>query len=100
MKPTAYGNFSPDGREFILKRPLLDRPWMNVLSNGNWAYVASHLGGGYSFLGNPTVGRITRWHVDGVPRDTTGKFVFLRDEESGQWWNANGFPPTRPLDAW
>ncbi|MGD0900718.1 MAG: hypothetical protein ABR915_23035, partial [Thermoguttaceae bacterium] len=100
MKDTPYGNFSADGREFILRRPLLDRPWMNVLSNGNWGYVASHLGGGYSFLGNPTVGRITRWHVDGVPRDTTGKFVYLRDEETGRWWNANGFPPTRPLDAW
>jgi len=100
MQDTACGNFSPDGKEFILKRPLLDRPWMNVLSNGNWAYVASHLGGGYSFLGNPTVGRITRWHVDGVPRDTAGKFVFLRDEQTGRWWNANGFPPTRPLDAW
>jgi cellobiose phosphorylase len=100
MKPTSFGHFSPDGKEFILRRPLLDRPWMNVLSNGNWCYVASHLGGGYSFLGDPTVGRITRWHVDGVPRDTTGKFVYLRDDESGEWWTANGYPPTRPLDDW
>lgn len=100
MQPTKYGRFSDDGKEFIVTNPLLDRPWMNVLSNGNWCYLCSHLGGGYSFLGNPTVGRITRWHVDGVPRDTVGKFVYLRDEESGEWWNANGFPPTRPLDNW
>ena len=40
-----------------MTEPLLSRPWMNVLSNGNWCYVASHLGGGYSFLKNPTVGR-------------------------------------------
>ncbi len=100
MRDTAYGNFSPDGREYILTEPLLDRPWMNVLSNGNWGFVASHLGGGYSFLGNPTVGRITRWHIDGVPRDTTGKFVYLRDEETGEWWTANGYPPTKKLDKW
>jgi cellobiose phosphorylase len=100
MKPTAYGQFSKDGHEFILRRPLLDRPWMNVLSNGAWCDVMSHLGGGYSFLGNPTVARLTRWHVDGVPRDTTGKFLFIRDEQSGKWWNANGYPPTRALDAW
>lgn len=100
MKTTSCGNFSEDGKEFILARPRLDRPWMNVLSNGNWCYVASHLGGGYSFLGNPTVGRITRWHVDGVPRDTVGKFVYLRDEETGRWWTANGYPPTRNLDQW
>ena len=100
MKTKSYGNFSPDGKEFILTEPLLDRPWMNVLSNGNWAYVASHLGGGYSFLGDPTVGRISRWHVDGTPRDTVGKLVYLRDEETGQWWTANGYPPTRKLDQW
>jgi cellobiose phosphorylase len=95
MKTTKYGNFSKDGKEFIITNPLLDRPWMNVLSNGAWCNVISHVGGGYDFLGNPTVGRITRWHIDGVPRDTVGKFLFIRDEESGKWWNANGYPPTR-----
>ncbi len=100
MKTTKYGNFSPDGKEFILTDPLLDRPWMNVLSNGAWCYLASHLGGGYSFLGNPTVARMSRWHIDGVPRDTVGKFVYLRDEDTGEWWNANGYPPTKPLDKW
>jgi len=100
MKTTSCGNFTLDGREFVLTRPLLDRPWMNVLSNGNWCYLASHLGGGYSFLGNPTVGRITRWHVDGVPRDTVGKLVYLRDEEDGRWWTANGFPPTHKPELW
>jgi cellobiose phosphorylase len=100
MKTTKYGNFSADGKEFVLTNPLLDRPWMNVLSNGQWCYLASHLGGGYSFLGNPTVGRITRWHIDGVPRDTTGKFVYLRDEQTGEWWTANGYPPTKKLDKW
>lgn len=100
MKKTRYGYFDKDGKEFVLTEPLLDRPWMNVLSNGSWCYVASHLGGGYSFVDNPTVGRITRWHIDGTPRDTTGKFIYLRDEKSGEWWTANGYPPTRKLDRW
>ncbi|MGE4488785.1 MAG: hypothetical protein AB7E95_04475 [Kiritimatiellales bacterium] len=94
------GTFSPDGKEFVLTEPLLQRPWMNMLSNGRWCYVASHLGGGYSFIDQPSVGRITRWHVDGVPRDTVGNFLYLRDEENGNWWNANGYPPTEPLDSW
>ncbi len=95
-----YGEFAAGGRAYVLREPNLDRPWMNVLSNGRWCYVASHLGGGYSFLDNPTVGRITRWHIDGTPRETTGKLLFLRDEETGKWWTANGYPPTRPLDRW
>ena len=100
MKTTSYGNFSDDGKRFIMTKPLVDRPWMNTLSNGRWCYVASHLGGGYSFLDNPTVGRITRWHIDGTPRDTVGKFVYLRDEESGEWWTGNGYPPVKKLDDW
>ena len=95
-----FGSFSADGKKYILRKPLMDRPWMNVLSNGRWCYVASHLGGGYSFLDNPTVGRITRWHIDGTPRDNTGKFLYLRDEQTGDWWTANGYPPTKPMDHW
>jgi cellobiose phosphorylase len=100
LPSNAYGAFSADGKTYQLRQPLLDRPWMNVLSNGRWCYVASHLGGGYSFLDNPTVGRITRWHIDGTPRDTTGKFLYLRDDDSGEWWTANGYPPHRPMDDW
>jgi cellobiose phosphorylase len=100
LQKIEQGNFSEDGKEFILNNPLLERPWMNVLSNGHWCYVASHLGGGYSFIDQPNVGRITRWHVDGVPRDTVGKFLYVRDEEDGAWWNANGYPPIEPLDDW
>jgi cellobiose phosphorylase len=97
---SSYGHFSDDGDEFIVTEPTLARPWMNVLTNGNWCYVASHLGGGYSFLGDPSVGRITRWHIDGVPRETVGKFIYILDTKSGDYWTANGYPPTRPLDFW
>lgn len=100
MKTTKYGNFSADGKEFIVTDPMTQRPWMNVLSNGRWCFLASHLGGGYSFLDNPTVGRITRWHIDGVPRETVGKFLYLRDDETGNWWTANGYPPVKKLDKW
>jgi len=100
MNGSKYGNFSEDGREYILRKPDLDRPWMNVLSNGRWCFLCSHLGGGYSFLDNPTVGRITRWHIDGTPRETVGKFLYLQDHDNGAWWNANGYPPASALDKW
>jgi len=97
---SKFGYFNEDGSEFVITEPSLPRPWMNVLTNGSWCYVCSHLGGGYSFQDDPSVGRITRWHIDGVPRDTVGKFVYLIDKESGEHWCANGFPPTRPMDSW
>lgn len=100
MKKTKYGAFSADGTEFILEEPVLARPWMNVLTNGLWCDVCSHLGGGYSFIANPTVGRITRWHIDGIPRETVGKFLYIKDEESGKYWLANGNAAAGRLDKW
>jgi cellobiose phosphorylase len=97
---SKFGRFSDDGSEFIVTRPALPRPWMNVLTNGSWCYVCSHLGGGYSFQDDPSVGRITRWHIDGVPRETVGKFVYVIDRDSGEYWCANGYPPTTKLDSW
>lgn len=97
---SSFGGFSPDGKEFIIKERALPRPWMNVLTNGNWCYVASHLGGGYSFYGDPSVGRITRWHIDGVPRETVGKFVYIIDKDTGDYWTANGYSPLQKMDSW
>ncbi len=97
------GWFSEDGLEFILTDPLLEKPWANILTNGRWAFVMEHQGTGYSVLDNPTVGRITRLGMDGQPRtNRIGKFTYLRDEDSGEWWNANGFPatPERALERW
>lgn len=83
---TKYGYFSADGREYIITNPHTPRPWVNVISNGNYGLVISQVNGGFSWLENSNLNRLTRWHQDLV-MDNWGKFIYLRDEESGEYWS-------------
>jgi len=83
----SYGFFSQDGREFTITDPRTPRPWVNVISNGDYAMVVSQAGGGYSWRGNAGQNRITRAFQDLV-KDNWGKWVYIRDKNAGTFWSA------------
>ncbi|MCC6484373.1 MAG: glycosyl transferase family 36 [Armatimonadetes bacterium] len=92
---TQYGGFSADGREYVITRPDTPRPWINVLCNANPGYgaVISQTGSGYSWLKNAELNRVTQWEQDLI-QDNRGKYLYLRDVDSGCVWSA-GFQPVR-----
>ncbi|HEX9116063.1 MAG TPA: glycosyl transferase family 36 [Anaerolineae bacterium] len=87
----GYGHFSDDGREFIVTRPDTPMPWVNVISNGDYGLVLSQAGGGYSWRAHAGLNRITRWEQDLI-RDEWGKYVYVRDAESGNFWSLSRLP--------
>jgi cellobiose phosphorylase len=87
---TKYGQFSPDGTEYIIRTPRTPRPWINVISNGDYGLVVSQTGGGYSWRTHAQLNRLTRWEQDLV-RDDWGKYVYIRDER-GEVWSAGWKP--------
>jgi cellobiose phosphorylase len=88
-----YGHFSDDGREYIITRPDPPRPWINYLSNGRYCALCSHTGGGHSFYETSGYNRITREYPPLVlHRDRPGRYVYVRDQETGQYWSANWQP--------
>jgi len=87
---TKYGRFSNDGREYLVTTPRTPRPWINVISNGDYGLVISQTGSGYSWRSHAQLNRLTRWEQDLV-RDEWGKYLYLRDE-GGRVWSA-GFKP-------
>jgi cellobiose phosphorylase len=87
---TAYGSFAPDGTEYIIETPRTPRPWVNVISNGDYGLVLSQTGSGYSWRGHAQLNRITRWDQDLI-RDEWGKYIYLRDEK-GNIWSAGWKP--------
>ena len=86
---TLYGHFSLDGSEYVVTKPDTPRPWVNVISNGDYGLVVSQVGGGFSWRTHSNYNRITRWNQD-LLRDEWGKYLFLRDEENGAFWPCSG----------
>ena len=83
---TRFGAFSRDGAEYVITNPRTPRPWINVISNGDYGFTVSQAGGGYSWRAHAQLNRLTRWEQDLV-RDGWGKFLYLGDER-GHLWSA------------
>ncbi len=92
---TKFGRFSRDGREYTITTPRTPRPWINVLSNGDYGLTLSQTGGGYSWRTHAQLNRITRWEQDLI-RDDWGKFIYLRESPEEIWsagWKPVGAEP-------
>ncbi len=59
--------------------------------------VISHNAGGYSFYKSPQYGRITRFRANGVPLDRPGHYVYLRDDDTGEYWSVSWQPVGKNL---
>ncbi len=88
--PGKYGYFSPDGREYVITDPRTPRPWINVISNGDYGLTFSQGGSGYSWRTDAQLNRLTRWEQD-LLRDDWGKYIYLTDE-AGHCWSAGWKP--------
>ncbi len=88
---TAYGYFSQDGKEYVITRPDTPMPWINVVSNGEYGFVVSQTGSGFSWYKNANLSRLNRWDQDLIT-DTWGKYIYIRDEENGRFWSASWKP--------
>jgi len=89
----SYGHFSEDGREYVITRPDTPRPWINYLSNGRYCALCSQTGGGHSFFETSGYNRLTREYTPQVVfTDRPGRYVYVRDEDTGDYWGATWQP--------
>lgn len=79
---SKYGHFSDDGREYIITDAFTPRPWINVISNGDYSIITSQTGGGFSFRDNAEQNRLTRLYQDLV-KDNWGKYFYIRNKDDG-----------------
>ena len=78
-----YGRFSDDGREYLIDRPDTPQPWYNYLTNRRFTSYVSQTGGGTCFCDDPVEKRILRVHLHGRPADQPGRWLYVRDRDSG-----------------
>jgi cellobiose phosphorylase len=90
----GLGGFTPDGREYVIRLRGNERPpapWSNVLANPQFGCLITEAGGGYTWAGNCQMNRLTPWSNDPVS-DPPGEAVYLRDEETGEFWTPTPAP--------
>jgi cellobiose phosphorylase len=93
-----YGFFDDQSREYVITRPDTPLPWINYLGNEAYFGLISNTAGGYAFYLDARLRRITRYRYNNVPQDTGGRYLYLRDDDSGNFWSPSWQPTRTKLD--
>ena len=97
---TPYGYVDEEAREYVVTRPDTPTPWINYLGEGSYGGIVSNTGGGYSFDRDPRSRRVSRYRYNGIPADQPGRYVYLRDQETGAFWSVTWQPVQREPDTY
>ena len=95
-----YGRFEDEAREYVVTRPDTPLPWINYLGTQEYVGIISNTAGGYSFFRDARLRRLTRYRYNNAPLDVGGRYVYLRDDESGAYWSPSWQPVQRDVDAY
>ncbi len=95
-----YGHFDDNNREYVIDRPDTPRSWTNYLGSTEYGAIISNNAGGFSFFRSAADGRYTRMRFNSVPMDQPGRYFYLRDQESGDFWSSSWQPVGKPLDQY
>jgi cyclic beta-1,2-glucan synthetase len=90
----GLGGFTRDGHEYVITlQPgqVTPAPWVNVIANPFFGTVVSESGAAYTWVENAHEFRLTPWSNDPV-QDTAGEALYLRDEQTGQFWSPTPGP--------
>ena len=91
----TYGYFDNEKREYVITSPDTPSAWANYLGSPQYGAIISNNAGGYSFEKSGANGRILRYSFNSD--DRPGRYVYLRDNESGDYWSASWQPVGKDL---
>jgi cellobiose phosphorylase len=95
-----YGYFDDARREYVITRPDTPLPWLNYLGCEDYFGLISNTAGGYSFYRDARLRRLTRYRYNNAPLDAGGRYIYLRDDDSGVYWSPSWQPTRRDLEAY
>lgn len=95
-----YGHFDDDQCEYVIDRPDTPLPWINYLGCEAYFGIISNTAGGYSFYKDARLRRISRYRYNNAPLDAGGRYIYLRDDATGEFWSPTWQPTRRPLSQY
>jgi cellobiose phosphorylase len=93
-----YGHFDDINREYIITRPDTPRSWSNYLGSTEYGAIITNNAGGYSFFKSGGSGRFTRFRFNAIPMDQPGRYLYLRDNDDGDYWSSSWQPVGKSLE--
>jgi cellobiose phosphorylase len=91
---TRFGKFDDAAREYVISRPDTPLPWINYLGSEDYFGISSNTAGGYSFFRDARLRRLTRYRYNNVVSDVGGRYLYVRDAATGDFWSPS-WQPTR-----
>ncbi len=95
-----FGFFDDQRREYVITQPDTPLPWINYLGNDGYFGIISNTAGGYSFYRDARLRRLTRYRYNNVPYDNGGRYIYLRDNQTGAYWSPTWQPTGGKLDSY
>jgi len=93
-----YGYFDNENREYVIDKPDVPVSWTNYLGLKDMCAVISQNAGGYLFYKSAQHHRITRFRPNSIPLDRPGHYVYLRDDETKDYWSISWQPVAKKLE--
>ena len=93
-----YGYFDDQRREYVITRPDTPLPWINYLGCEAYFGLISNTAGGYSFYRDARLRRVSRYRYNNAPFDVGGRYIYLRDNQTGSFWSPSWQPARTTLE--
>ncbi len=95
-----YGYFDNENGEYVVTCPDTPAPWSNYLGSAEFGAVITNNAAGYTFYKSAAQGRLTRYRFNSPAAELCGKFVYLRDNHTNDFWSNSWSPVRKKPDAY
>lgn len=93
-----FGYFDDEQKEYVVDKPNTPKSWSNYLGDTRYGAIITNNAGGYSFFRSSVQGRFLRLKFNTVPMDQPGRYIYIADRESKDYWSSSWQPVGKPLD--
>ncbi len=92
-----FGYFDDKNKEYVIEKPDTPKSWSNYLGSTEYGAIITNNAGGYSFYKSAAQGRFMRLKFNNIPMDQPGRYIYLYDKDSKDFWSTSWQPVGKPL---